>query len=152
MSMAEKAECEARLWLGTPYRHQAAMCGAGCDCLGLLRGVWRGLYGSEPESVPAYPAELRRDADPGRLLRAAETHLVRVDRPILPGDVLLFQLRADLPPRHCGIATVEHGFIHAQERLGVIETPLLLSWQRRVAGIFAFPETLNTNSPMRKTI
>ncbi|MFD0934795.1 peptidase P60, partial [Methylobacterium trifolii] len=34
---------QARLWLGTPYRHQASLAGVGCDCLGLLRGVWRGL-------------------------------------------------------------------------------------------------------------
>ena len=35
----------ARLWLGTPYRHQMAMRGAGTDCLGLLRGVWRDVFG-----------------------------------------------------------------------------------------------------------
>ena len=42
----------ARAWLGTPYRHQASTLGAGCDCLGLLRGVWRALYGDEPVAVP----------------------------------------------------------------------------------------------------
>jgi NlpC/P60 family putative phage cell wall peptidase len=31
----------ARGWIGTPYRHQASLKGVGCDCLGLLRGVWR---------------------------------------------------------------------------------------------------------------
>ncbi len=45
---------EARLWLGTPYRHQGSLRGIGCDCLGLVRGVWRGLLGDEPEAVPAY--------------------------------------------------------------------------------------------------
>ena len=33
---------EARAWIGTPYRHQASLKGIGCDCLGLLRGIWRG--------------------------------------------------------------------------------------------------------------
>ena len=33
------AECRA--WIGTPYRHQASVKGVGCDCLGLLRGIWR---------------------------------------------------------------------------------------------------------------
>lgn len=28
----------ARDWIGTPYVHQASAKGAGCDCLGLLRG------------------------------------------------------------------------------------------------------------------
>ena len=48
------AAAEARLWLGTPYRHQAALRGVGCDCLGLVRGVWRALIGPEPEDPPPY--------------------------------------------------------------------------------------------------
>src|SRR3989338_4143365 len=44
----------ARSWIGTPYRHQASLKGAGCDCLGLVRGVWRELYGDEPEAPPPY--------------------------------------------------------------------------------------------------
>jgi cell wall-associated NlpC family hydrolase len=32
---------EAMTWLGTPYRHQGSRKGVGCDCLGLVRGVWR---------------------------------------------------------------------------------------------------------------
>jgi NlpC/P60 family putative phage cell wall peptidase len=32
---------EARAWIGTPDRHQASLKGMGCDCLGLVRGVWR---------------------------------------------------------------------------------------------------------------
>ena len=39
-------------WLGTPYRHQASVRGVGCDCLGLIRGVWRECIGPEPEPVP----------------------------------------------------------------------------------------------------
>ena len=49
----------AQEWRGTPYRHQAATLGAGCDCLGLLRGVWRQLFGDEPLAVPAYRADWR---------------------------------------------------------------------------------------------
>jgi len=30
---------EARRWIGTPYVHQASSFQAGCDCLGLIRGV-----------------------------------------------------------------------------------------------------------------
>jgi NlpC/P60 family putative phage cell wall peptidase len=45
---------EARSWIGTPYRHQASLKGVGCDCLGLVRGVWRALYGEEPERMPPY--------------------------------------------------------------------------------------------------
>lgn len=44
----------ARAWLGTPYLHQASAKGKGADCLGLIRGVWRELYGAEPELPPPY--------------------------------------------------------------------------------------------------
>ena len=35
----------ARGWIGTPYVHQASVKGLGCDCLGLLRGLWREMAG-----------------------------------------------------------------------------------------------------------
>ena len=54
-----RAVAAARLWLGTPYVHQASARGAGSDCLGLVRGVWRALYGAEPERPPAYSAGVR---------------------------------------------------------------------------------------------
>ncbi len=44
----------ARAWAGTPYHHQASVKGVGCDCLGLIRGLWRELLGDEPEAMPAY--------------------------------------------------------------------------------------------------
>ena len=44
----------ARGWLGTPYRHQSACKGAGTDCLGLVRGIWREIYGAEAEMPPPY--------------------------------------------------------------------------------------------------
>ena len=42
----------ARRWIGTPYRHQASLIHVGCDCLGLVRGVWREVIGDEPEAAP----------------------------------------------------------------------------------------------------
>ena len=56
----------ARGWIGTPYRHQASLKGVGCDCLGLVRGVWREVMGEEPEAPPAY-----RPAGPRRAARGA---------------------------------------------------------------------------------
>lgn len=136
--MNTQAVAEARRWIGTPYRHQASALGNGCDCLGLLRGVWRALYGEEPETIPAYPADPRRDRAPDRLWQAAETYLTpRVGPPDL-GDVLLFRLSQRLPPRHCGIVSDNGRFIHAQERIGVVEGALSASWTRRVAGVFSF--------------
>lgn len=49
MMVAERVLAEAESWIGTPYRHGASMRGVSCDCLGLVRGIWRALYGNEPE-------------------------------------------------------------------------------------------------------
>ena len=68
----------ARGWIGTPYRHQASCRGAGTDCLGLLRGLWRETLGAEPESVPAYTADWSEPARSEDLLAAAARHLVPV--------------------------------------------------------------------------
>lgn len=137
---AEEIVAAARAWLGTPYRHRAATLGAGCDCLGLLRGVWRALYGGEPEVVPAYRADVRDPVHAGALVAAAERHLVRVDGELVAGQVVLFRLHRGLPPRHCGIMVSGTRFVHAQERLGVVEAAMSDGWRRRVAGVFEFPQ------------
>ena len=130
----------ARRWIGTPYRHQAATRGAGCDCLGLVRGVWRDLYGSEPMAVPAYRADWRDVRHADELLSAANTLLVPATDGLQAGQVILFRLGRTLVPKHCGIAVEGDRFIHAQERLGVIEANLSDGWRRRIAGLCDFPE------------
>jgi NlpC/P60 family putative phage cell wall peptidase len=130
----------ARAFLGTPYRHQASLAGAGCDCLGLLRGVWRALYGAEPMSMPPYRADMRDPTNAGALRRAAETLLVPETGQLAAGQVVLFRLGNLTEPKHCGILVSPTRFIHAQERLGVVEANLTEAWARRVSGRFRFPE------------
>ncbi|ODT68570.1 MAG: hypothetical protein ABS75_20095 [Pelagibacterium sp. SCN 63-23] len=130
----------ARHWLGTPYRHRASALGAGCDCLGLLRGVWRSLYGAEPAALPPYRADWRDPVHDGALRRAAETFLIAESGPPTGGQVLLFRLAAMAEPRHCGILVSRQRFIHAQEHLGVVEANLTESWARRVTARFRFPD------------
>jgi NlpC/P60 family putative phage cell wall peptidase len=130
----------ARAFLGTPYRHQASLAGAGCDCLGLLRGVWRALYGAEPMSVPAYRADMRDPTHASALRRAAEALLVAETGPWAAGQVVLFRLGGAAEAKHCGILVSDTRFIHAQERLGVVEADLTEPWARRVSGRFRFPE------------
>ena len=102
----------AREWIGTPYRHQAAARGAGCDCLGLVRGVWRALHGAEPELPPAYAPDWNAPGEES-LADACARHLVPVEGPIAPGDVLLFRLAEGWPAKHVAIACGAERKLHA---------------------------------------
>ena len=136
---ADAIVAAARRWLGTLYRHQASRLGAGCDCLGLLRGVWRELYGQEPMRLPPYRADWRDLAHGEALEAAAERLLIRAEMAVAPGRVVLFRLHGLPVAKHCGIAVSTERFIHAQEGRGVVETNLSDGWRRRLAGVFAFP-------------
>lgn len=135
---------EARAWIGTPYVHQASCKGAGTDCLGLLRGVWRAVLGAEPERVPAYTADWSEPARDEVLLRAAWRWLRPVPRGAeAAGDVLLFRMRAGSVAKHLGIAGAlgpRPSFIHAYTGHGVVESPLSGPWARRVVARFELPE------------
>lgn len=130
----------ARQWLGTPYRHRASTLGAGCDCLGLLRGVWRSLYGAEPIAVPAYRADWRGAGNDRALEQAAQRFLIAETGDMAAGQVVLFRLGGLQAARHCGIMLSAERFIHAQEHLGVVEANLTEGWARRVSGRFRFPD------------
>jgi NlpC/P60 family putative phage cell wall peptidase len=130
----------ARGWIGTPYRHQASLKGVGCDCLGLLRGVWREVIGPEPETVPPYARTWAETGGGEAMATALGRHLVAV--PIaaaLPGAVLLFRFRRDLPAKHAGILATPTSFIHAYAGAAVAESPLLPWWRRRIAYAFTLP-------------
>ncbi|MDY8109119.1 NlpC/P60 family protein [Fulvimarina sp. 2208YS6-2-32] len=112
----ERVAALAKGWLGTPYRHQAARKGVGCDCLGLVRGVWRDLYGAEPERPLAYTMSWAVENQGERLLDAARRHLVEAPATGLgEGAVVLFRWRARLPASHCGILDGRGRLIHAYE-------------------------------------
>jgi len=130
----------ARAWHGTPYRHQASTPGAGCDCLGLVRGVWRAIYGDEPVAMPNYSADWREARQRNGLLEAADVLMERAEGEPRAGQLVLFRLQRSLPPRHCGIMIGADRFIHAQEGLGVVEASMSESWRRRVAARFEFPD------------
>lgn len=144
--LAGRIVTEARAWAGTPYRHQASLKGVGCDCLGLLRGVWRAVLGPEPEAPPPYAASWAEAAsgdDP--LLSAAQRHLVPITEPLAAyrpraGDVLLFAFRSHLPAKHCAIATGPAAMIHAHDGAAVTEVALTPWWRRHLAHAFRFPE------------
>ncbi len=128
---------QARSWIGTPYRHQASLKGVGCDCLGLLRGVWRETMGAEPELPPPYSPDWA-EAGPDTLVLAARRHLVPIAQ-VEPGAVLLFRWRDGLPAKHCGIATALDAMVHAHDGAFVTEVAFRPWWQRHLAHVFRFP-------------
>lgn len=134
----------ARGWIGTPYLHQCSTRGAGCDCLGLLRGVWREVIGAEPEAIPAYTQDWSEPQGEERLWRAALRHLT--PKPLAeeaPGDVLLFRMREVAVAKHLGVQArtgPEASFVHAYSGHGVVESALTPPWERRIVARFAFPE------------
>lgn len=133
----------ARAWIGTPYVHQASAQGAGCDCLGLLRGVWRAIYGREPAPIPPYSPDWSEAGGREDLMAAADKWLVRKEIPdAQAGDVLLFRMRAGAVAKHLGIAGdvgAAPSFIHAYSGHGVLESPLSEPWARKIAARYQFP-------------
>ena len=130
----------ARSWLGTPYHDQASVKGAGVDCLGLARGIWREVVGVEPLAVPPYsrdwgevmPSEVLAEGAAGwlQLIPLAEA---------APGSVVLFRMMPQAIAKHVGILTGAASFIHAFQGIGVIEEEMTRAWRRRLAFAFDFP-------------
>jgi NlpC/P60 family putative phage cell wall peptidase len=133
----------ARTWIGTPYVHQASVKGVGCDCLGLLRGVWRELFGAEPEAMPNYSPDWAETTGAETLYTA----LARILRPvplqdIAPGDIALFRMHPRGPAKHCGIVADRkgmHTLIHARQNKRVSEELFSPLWRRKIAYAFRRP-------------
>lgn len=113
---------EARSWIGTPWHHQATVKQIGCDCLGLIRGVyinvgllppikeWPSLGISEKYQV------YDRKADNTTMLSAFDQYWIKIaPSEFIIGDVVIFNVRGR--PQHAGIvADYRHGgfsFIHS---------------------------------------
>ena len=142
---------EARSWIGTPYRHQASLKGVGCDCLGLVRAMWRLVEGEEPPIPMDYSSDWGDANGEETLLHAAYLNMRPVFREVPPwsrpafaepgvGDVLLFRWRDHLPAKHCAILTEPGRIIHAYDGAGkVCEVNFTPAWRKRLAGVFSFP-------------
>lgn len=141
MISREAVLAEAYTWIGTPYQHQASVKGAGCDCLGLVRGVWRALYGAEPEMAPAYTPDWAERAGSETLLVAARRYLREIDiADAAPGDVLLFRMDARSPAKHAAILDEGDCIIHAYWGRAVVSSRFAPWWRARCAAAFSFPD------------
>jgi NlpC/P60 family putative phage cell wall peptidase len=134
-------------WIGTPYRHQASRKGVGCDCLGLVTGIWRELYG-EPIIVPrSYSRDWAETLTGEPLLAALRERCDELDPAAMrPGDVFAFRWQAGTAAKHLAVLAPDNRIIHAYEGHAVMTSAFVPSWRRRLAGVFAFPAQLNLPS------
>lgn len=131
----------AMKWLDTPYQHQSSVKGAGCDCLGLIRGVWRELYGHEPAPVPPYSIDWAETGGEETLLKAAQTYLHPCDiSKTRPGDILMFRMQPHAMCKHVAILITPNSMLHAYWGRAVVESALIPYWRRRWVHSFTFPE------------
>jgi NlpC/P60 family putative phage cell wall peptidase len=132
----------ARGWLGTPYVHQASVRHVGCDCLGLLRGVWRELMGEEPEPTPSYSEDWAECSGVETLYAAFARHFDQIGiGELRAGDVALFRMVARGPAKHCGLIAGAPGaptLIHARQNKRVSEETFSRPWRRKLAFAFRF--------------
>lgn len=148
----ERILTAARSWIGTPYHHQASRKGAGCDCLGLVRGVYEELYGRATETPPPYSRDWAEACGAETMLEAARRHLIEIPTcAARPGDVVIFRLRAGAMAKHAAILSEgsllpgnasDSGcrMIHAIEGANACEVHLSAWWRRRIAAVFRFPD------------
>jgi NlpC/P60 family putative phage cell wall peptidase len=134
----------ARRRIGTPYLHQASLIHVGCDCLGLVRGVWREAIGDEPEAAPPYTPDWSEALGLETLLDAAHRHFEPVALAnYRAGDVLVFRFRDHLPAKHLGVATSATHMVHAHSGACVTEVAIGAHWRKRLAAAFAFPDVID---------
>lgn len=138
---------EARAWIGTPFRHQAAVKGVGCDCAGLVRGVGEaaGVLTIAPEDWRQV-ANYGRQPHPKRMNAALRRFLVRVPpSKARPGDVLWMHWREGLPMHLAILGHDEQGgrrltIIHAfSDFERVIEHGFTQEWRERVTSCWRYP-------------
>lgn len=137
---------EARSWARTPFHHQGNT-RAGCDCVGLVRGVAAAVGVQHPALCPEAFAALfggySRVPSGNSLRDALDSALQPIDpQQAADGDVLLMTFMAS--PHHVGFrATHPYGgpsIIHAYQTVGMVtEHALDAKWQRRLVGAYRLP-------------
>ena len=130
----------AREWIGTPWVHQASVKGVGCDCVGMVRGVYTELTGKTVGGAMDYTRSFYLFSGEERLKNEIGKYCMEV--PIgeaKSGDVILISF-LNLPSHHIGILAGTT-FIHSWEDIGnVVEIPYDAAWKRLTKAVFRFPE------------
>lgn len=142
MNTGNKIVRQARIWLGTPFHHQARLKGKGCDCLGLIIGVVDelGLRDGRGQPLAGYDEVSYSKEPDGAYLLLKLTALL--DEVLIaeaqPGDLALFTVRDN--PQHLAFLTDYEGALgmihcYAQARR-VVEHRLDDDWKSRLVKVF----------------
>lgn len=128
---------EARTYLGTPFKHQGRVKGAGVDCIGLLQqtGKTLGLLDYDNTTYGRLPRG-------NQLCMHLDNCMLRVlGDNYSYGDVLVFWFMKEGEANHVGIAT-PHGMIHTYAAMAgggkVVENTLDNFWQKRLMGAYRY--------------
>lgn len=102
---------EAMTWVGTPFVHLASVKGSGCDCLGLIKGVYEAVLGVPQDPLPVYPQDFWRSETWHHLFlsRLSEVAHPSGESPAA-GHLLLFAKKGNLV--HLGIAVDKETMVH----------------------------------------
>lgn len=132
---------EARTWVGTRWQHQASVKGAGCDCIGLIRGVAREVGLTDPfvtgEAVKYFG--YGRTPDPELLLEACDKYLDRADGPMKLANILV--MRFEREPQHFALVScldpprMIHAYAQARR---VAENGIDALWKSRVLRVYDY--------------
>jgi cell wall-associated NlpC family hydrolase len=102
---------EATAWIGTPWHHEARVKGHGVDCGQLLAAVFEACGLVPRVEVEPYPQDWALHRGEERFLKTVESYARRVDRPALPGDIVLFRYGRCIS--HAGIVAAWPSIVHA---------------------------------------
>ena len=131
---------KAREWIGTPWVHQASVKGVGCDCVGMVRGVYTELTGKKVGGAMDYTRSFYLFSGEERLKNEIGKYCMEVPmEEAKSGDVILISF-LNLPSHHIGILAGTT-FIHSWEDIGnVVQIPYDAAWKRLTKAVFRFPE------------
>lgn len=133
---------ETKEWCGTKWQHQASLKGIACDCVGLIRGVYRELTGKEIQTTMDYPATWHLFKEEERLLGECRKYAGEEIEfnDILPGDIITFSFKPRFVDHHIGIFLGDGMFAHSYLDVGkVVINRFDETWMARVRHCFRFP-------------
>jgi NlpC/P60 family putative phage cell wall peptidase len=126
----------ARSWIGTPYHHNASLKQVGCDCFGLIRGIYEDITGVKIYPSSEYSPSWLRDKNNKYKLKENLDSMGEQSFVCSPGDILIFGIEDFYV--HCGIFAGET-FIHCYEDVNkVVEMSYIDKWKRLHRATYRF--------------